>query len=58
MVRPWDKDIEYAIKTTKFRIKHHEKHGNGDVVIKEKKILQKQERQKQIITEKWRNKRT
>ncbi len=55
MVNPkgnwWDIEIERAIKITKFRIKHHEKHGNGDVVIKEKRILQKQERNQQLRRE-------
>ncbi len=34
------------------RIKHLEKHGNGDTVIREKLILKKQERQKVIRLEK------
>ncbi len=48
MVKYWDKQIEIGIKLTKFRIKHHEKHGNGDVAMKEKAILKKQERKKQL----------
>ncbi len=48
MVRFWDKEIDRAIKLTKFRIKHHEIHGNGDVAMKEKSILKKQERAKEL----------
>ncbi len=48
MVRFWDKQIEDAIKVTKFRIKHLEKHGNGDTAMKEKQILKKQERHKEL----------
>ncbi len=52
MVRFWDIEIEKAIKVTKARIKHHEKHGCGTNVIEDKKILQKQERHKQVRLEK------
>ncbi len=48
MVRWWDSQIDKGIAITKMRIKHHEKHGNGDVVQREKRILQKQERHKQV----------
>ncbi len=48
MVRWWDIQIDKAIKVTKFRIKHMEKHGVGDTAIREKAILQKQERHKQV----------
>ncbi len=48
MVKFWDKQIDKGIALTKFRIKHHEKHGNGDVVIDEKRILKKQERKKEL----------
>ncbi len=44
MVKPWEKSMEKGIKLTKFRIKHHEYHGNGKVATDEKYILQKQER--------------
>ncbi len=48
MVRWWDIQIDKGIKLTKMRIKHHEKHGNGDVAQREKQILKKQERHKQL----------
>ncbi len=48
MVKFWDKQINDAIKRTKFRIKHHEKHGNGDVAMQDKRILLKQERNKKL----------
>jgi len=48
MVRPWDEAIIKGIALTKSRIKHMEKHGMGDSAQKEKKILQKQERHKQL----------
>ncbi len=34
------------------RIKHLEKHGEGDTAMKEKQILKKQERHKQLRDEK------
>ncbi len=52
MVKYWDEQIEKGIKLTKMRIKHHEKHGNGNNVIQDKKILQKQERHKELRKEK------
>ncbi len=52
MVRYWDKQIEIGIKLTKMRIKHLEKHGNGDTAMREKDILKKQERHKQVRAEK------
>ncbi len=48
MVKPWSIAIEKGIKLTKERIKHMEKHGNGDVATKEKAILKKQERHKEL----------
>jgi len=48
MVNFWDVQIEKGIKITKMRIKHHEKHGNGKVVMEEKARLQKQERHQQL----------
>ncbi len=48
MVRFWDKQIDEAIKVSKYRIKHLEKHGNGDTAMKEKQILKKQERAKEL----------
>jgi len=48
LVKYWDKQIDEAIKVTKFRIKHHEKHGDGDVAMHEKQILRKQERHKEL----------
>ncbi len=40
----WDEEIDKGIIRTKRRIKHCEAHGIGDAVIKEKAILKKQER--------------
>ncbi len=40
----WKEQREKGIALTKMRIKHHEKHGNGDVVMKEKNQLLKQEK--------------
>ncbi len=51
MVKWWDKQIDVGIALTKMRIKHLEKHGNGDSVIREKSILQKQERHKKVRAE-------
>jgi len=42
----WEEQIETGIAITKMRIKHHEKHGCGTNVIKDKAKLQKQERYK------------
>ncbi len=36
--------MERSIKITKFRIKHHEKHGNGKNAMDDKTILLKQEK--------------
>jgi len=52
MVRFWDIQIDKGIKLTKYRIRHHEIHGNGDVVMIEKQILKKQERHKQLRKDK------
>ncbi len=52
MVEPWTDAINKGIKLTKFRIKHHEIHGNGNVVMQEKQILQKQERKKKLRDDK------
>ncbi len=52
MVKFWDIQIEKAIKLTKFRIKHHEKHGNGNVAMQDKEILRKQERKQQLRKDK------
>ncbi len=48
MVRFWDIQLEKAIKLSKFRIKHHEKHGCGNNVMQDKKALQKQERKREL----------
>ncbi len=48
----WSKQREKAIKISKFRIAHHEKHGNGDTVMREKNILKKQERHHQLMKDK------
>ncbi len=52
MVRPWDIAIEKGIALTKFRIKHHEKHGNGGPAMQDKDILKKQERHKELRRQK------
>ncbi len=52
MVKFWDVQIDKGIKLTKARIAHFEKHGNGSAAIREKRILQKQERHKQVRKEK------
>ncbi len=44
MVNFWDEELKNAIKLTKIRIKHHEKHGNGNSAMQDKKTLVKQER--------------
>ncbi len=46
MVRVWDIDIDKGIALTKFRIAHHEKHGVGLEVIKDKARLLKQQNHK------------
>ncbi len=43
MVEWWTVEIDRAIKITKARIKHHEKHGCGKNVMIDKACLQKQE---------------
>ncbi len=48
MVRWWDVQIDKGIALTKERIKHLEKHGNGDSVMYEKQILKKQERHREL----------
>ncbi len=52
MVKPWDIAVAKGIKLTKFRIKHHEKHGDGNCAMEDKQILKKQERAKQLRDEK------
>ncbi len=44
MVKPWEEAEKKGIKITKYRIAHHEKHGNGNVAMEDKNILKKQER--------------
>jgi len=51
MVRYWDIQIEKGIRLTKMRIKHCEKHGMGETAMREKSILQKQERHKKLRDE-------
>jgi len=48
MVKPWSIAIDKGIKLTEFRIKHMEKHGNGDSAMQEKQILKKQKRHKEL----------
>ncbi len=45
-MRYWDEQIKKGIALTKMRIKHHEKHGNGKVVMEDKARLVKQEKKK------------
>ncbi len=48
MVDVWGLAIDKGIKITKMRIKYMEKHGMGDNAIREKNILKKQERHKEL----------
>ncbi len=48
MVKPWDIAIDKGIAISKYRIKHHEKHGNGQPAMQDKEILKKQERHKEL----------
>jgi len=48
LVKYWDVQIERAIKLTKMRIKHHEKHGCGNNVMQDKSNLKKQERKRDL----------
>ncbi len=54
MVKYWDEQIDKGIKLTKARIKHHEKHGEGNSTMEDKARLKKQERHKQLRMEKRR----
>ncbi len=47
MVKPWSLAIDKGIAITKYRIKHLEKHGDGDTAMQEKNILKKQLRHKE-----------
>ncbi len=42
--------LDWSIKNTKMRIKHCEKAGMGDTTMKEKIILKKQERLRELQT--------
>jgi len=48
MVKPWKLAREKAIKITKYRIQHLEKHGDGASAMEEKARLKKQERHHQL----------
>ncbi len=48
MVKPKDELLNWSIKNTKMRIKHCEAHGIGDTAMREKFILKKQERLKEL----------
>ena len=48
----WENQIDIGIKLTKFRIKHHEKHGEGANAMQDKERLKKQERHKQVRADK------
>ncbi len=52
MVKPYDIAQEKAVKILKFRIKHHEFHGNGKVAMEDKTNLLKLERKIKIRKEK------
>ncbi len=52
MVIWWERQMDIGIKITKYRIAHLEKHGNGDSAMKEKQILKKQERSKELVKRK------
>ncbi len=52
MVRWWDIQIDKGIALSKMRIKHHEKHGVGNATIRDKQILEKQERHKKVRKDK------
>ncbi len=52
MVDFWDAELERAIKLTKSRIAHCEKHGMGKNAMDEKKILQKQQRKQELRKQK------
>ncbi len=47
----WSVQIDRSIAITKMRIKHHEKHGCGYNVIKDKACLAKQERHRDLRNE-------
>jgi len=44
MVKPWEDALREGIKISKYRIQHHEKHGNGNSAMEDKKILLKQQK--------------
>ncbi len=48
MVKPHHELLDWSIKNTKMRIQHMEKHGVGDTAIKEKNILKKQQRKREL----------
>ncbi len=52
MVNVKQKDLEKAIKMSKFLIKHHEKHGNGIDAMSHKSTLKKQERKLELRLQK------
>ncbi len=49
MVKFWEVLLDKSIKTTKRRIQFCEKHGIGDTAMKEKSILKKLERKKELL---------
>ncbi len=52
MVKWWELQREKGIALTKYRIKHHEKHGNGKVAMEEKQQLLKQEKHQKDMKDK------
>jgi len=48
MVKVKEVDLDKAIKLTKLRIRHHEKHGCGINAMQDKATLKKQERKKEL----------
>ncbi len=52
MVKPWVEARKKGIKLTKFRIAHHEKHGNGKVAEEEKRQLLRQQKHSKDMEDK------
>ncbi len=48
MVKWWEIQREKGIALSKYRIKHHEKHGNGIPAVQDKENLKKQERHHEL----------
>ncbi len=48
MVNWWEHQEDIGIKLTRYRIKHHELHGEGKAAMQDKEILKKQLRHKEV----------